>query len=161
MQFPGETSALPTARRQETSAKSWWGVVLTGMAAVLGSVIRGMTPAIAASDNNPRTYAGDYQGGSLPIGTFIAFQYASYSHADAFVDPPGTRCRTRMPIRGRVTYFGELANHSFVPDLEVHCELLPTLAGINFGEPGPMRGCTMKRLFSRGDVVHRGLDSWP
>jgi len=26
------------------------------------------------------------------------------------------------------------------PDLEVHCELLPTLAGINFGEPGPMRG---------------------
>ena len=62
---------------------------MTGMAAVLGSVIRGMTPAIAASDNNPRTYAGDYQGGSLPIGTFIAFQYASYSHADAFVDPTG------------------------------------------------------------------------
>ena len=44
-----------------------------------------------------------------------------------------------------MTYFGELANHPFVPDLEVHCELLPTLAGINFGEPGPMRGCTMKR----------------
>ena len=51
------------------SAKSWWSdVVLTGAAAVLGSVIGGNTPAIAGSDNDPRTYAGDYQGGSLPIG---------------------------------------------------------------------------------------------
>jgi hypothetical protein len=71
------------------SAKSWLSVVLTGAAAVLGSVIGGDTPAIAASDNNPRTYAGDYQGGSLPIGTFIAFQYGSFAHADAFVDPTG------------------------------------------------------------------------
>lgn len=68
------------------SAKSWLSVVLTGAAAVLGSVIGANTPAIAASDNNPRTYAGDYQGGSLPIGTFIAFQYGSFAHADAFVD---------------------------------------------------------------------------
>jgi hypothetical protein len=27
-----------------------------------------------------------------------------------------------------------------VANTSVHCELLPTLAGINFGEPGPMRG---------------------
>ena len=51
------------------SAKSWWSaLVLTGAAAVLGSVIGGNTTAVAASDNDPRTYAGDYQGGSLPIG---------------------------------------------------------------------------------------------
>jgi hypothetical protein len=73
----------------EMSAKSSWSVVLTGAAAVLGSVIGGNTPAIAGSDNNPRTYSGDYQGGSLPIGTFIAFQYGSFAHADAFVDPTG------------------------------------------------------------------------
>ena len=71
------------------STKSRWSVLLAGVAAVLGSVIGGNTPAVAGSDNNPRTYAGDYQGGSLPIGTFIAFQYASYSHANAFVDPTG------------------------------------------------------------------------
>ena len=71
------------------SAKSLWSVVLTGVAVVLGSAIGGNTSAIAGSDNNPRTYSGDYQGGSLPIGTFIALQYASYSHADAFVDPTG------------------------------------------------------------------------
>jgi hypothetical protein len=53
----------------EMSAKSWWSVLLAGAVAVLGSVIGGNTPTIAASDNNPRTYAGDYQGGSLPIGT--------------------------------------------------------------------------------------------
>jgi hypothetical protein len=62
------------------SAKSWWSAALAGAAAVLGSVIGGNTPAIAASDNNPRTYSGDYQGGSLPIGTFIAFQYGSFAH---------------------------------------------------------------------------------
>lgn len=91
------------------SAKSWWSVVLTGAAAVLGSVIGGNSPAIAASDNNPRTYAGDYQGGSLPIGTFIAFQYGSFAHADAFVDPtgralPDSHANTWIEFT-RVTYF--------------------------------------------------------
>ena len=82
------------------SAKSWWSVLLAGVAAVLGSVVGGNTPAIAGSDNNPRTYAGDYQGGSLPIGTFIAFQYGSFAHSDAFVDPTGHTLRTRTPILG-------------------------------------------------------------
>ena len=42
-------------------AKSWWSVLLAGVAAVLGSIIGGNTPAVAASDNDPRTYAG-YRG---------------------------------------------------------------------------------------------------
>src|SRR6516162_8194553 len=76
-------------REGKMSAKSWRSLVLTGVAVVLGSVIGGNTRAIAGSDNNPRTYAGDYQGGSLPIGTFIVFQYGSFANADAFVDPTG------------------------------------------------------------------------
>ena len=106
------------------SAKSWWSaVVLTGAAAVLGSVIGGNTPAIAGSDNDPRTYSGDYQGGSLPIGTFIAFQYASFSHADAFVDPaghtlPDSHANTWIEFT-RVTYFAELANHPFVIEADL------------------------------------------
>ena len=71
------------------STKSWWSGLLAGVAAVLGSIIGGNTLAVAGSDNNPRTYSGDYQGGSLPIGTFIAFQYGSFAHSDAFVDPTG------------------------------------------------------------------------
>jgi len=98
------------------SAKSWWSVVFTGVAAVLGSVIAGNTPANAGSDNNPRTYAGDYQGGSLPIGTFLAFQYASYSHANAFVDPaghalPDSHANIWVEFT-RVTYFAEIANQT-------------------------------------------------
>ena len=100
------------------SAKSWRSLVLTGVAVVLGSVIGGNTRAIAGSDNNPRTYAGDYQGGSLPIGTFIAFQYASFSHADAFVDPtgrvlPDSHANTWVEFT-RVTYFTEFANRPLV-----------------------------------------------
>jgi hypothetical protein len=105
------------------SARSWWSALLAGMAAVLGSVIAGNTPAVAASDNDPRTYAGDYQGGSLPIGTFIAFQYASYAHSDAFVDPaghtlPDSHADTWVEFT-RVTYFAEVANHPFVIEADL------------------------------------------
>ena len=105
------------------SAKSWWSVVLTGVAAVLGSVIGGNTPASAASDNNPRTYAGDYQGGSLPIGTFIAFQYGSFAHANAFVDPtgralPDSHANTWIEFT-RVTYFAEFANRPLVIEADL------------------------------------------
>src|SRR5258706_7244350 len=105
------------------SAKSWWGVVLAGVAAVLGSVIGGNTPAVAGSDNNPRTYAGDYQGGSLPIGTFIAFQYGSFAHANAFVDPtgralPDSHANTWVEFT-RVTYFAEFANRHLVIEADL------------------------------------------
>src|SRR6516225_9344342 len=116
-------SEVRTARREEMSAKSWRSLVLTGVAVVLGSVIGGNTPTIAGSDNDPRTYAGDYQGGSLPIGTFIAFQYASFSHADAFVDPtghalPDSHANTWVEFT-RVTYFAELANRPFVIEADL------------------------------------------
>jgi hypothetical protein len=107
----------------EMSAKSWWSVVLTGAVALLGSLIGGNTPAIAASDNDPRTYAGDYQGGSLPIGTLIAFQYGSFAHSDAFVDPtgrtlPDSHANTWVEFT-RVTYFTEVANHPFVIEADL------------------------------------------
>lgn len=81
------------------SAKSWLSVVLTGTAAVLGSVIGG-TPTIAASDNNPRTYAGDYQGGSLPIEPSLRSNTAALLMPMLSSIPPATRCRTRTPIPG-------------------------------------------------------------
>jgi len=100
------------------SAKSCWSVMFIGMAAVLGSVIGGNTSAIAGSDNNPRTYAGDYQSGSLPIGTFIAAQYASYSHANAFVDPSGRALpdsHANIWVEyTRAIYFAEFANRPLV-----------------------------------------------
>jgi hypothetical protein len=105
------------------SAKFRWSVLLAGMVVVLGNVIASNTPAVAASDNDPRTYAGDYQGGSLPIGTFIAFQYASFEHADAFVDPtghtlPDSHANTWVEFT-RVTYFAEVANHPFVIEADL------------------------------------------
>src|SRR5215831_16831987 len=48
-------------------------------------------PAIAGSDNSSDTYAGDYQGGSLPPGTFIALQYAGFAHSNAFINTAGTQ----------------------------------------------------------------------
>jgi hypothetical protein len=105
------------------SAKSWRSILLAGVAALVGSVIDGNTPAVAASDNDPRTYAGDYQGGSLPIGTFIAFQYASFANSDAFVDPtghtlPDSHANTWIEFT-RVTYFSEIANHPVVIEADL------------------------------------------
>jgi hypothetical protein len=123
------------------SAKSWCrsAVMLTGVAVMLGSVIGGDTPAIAASDNNPRTYAGDYQGGSLPIGTFIAFQYGSFAHADAFVDPtgralPDSHANTWIEFT-RVTYFAEFANRPLVIEADLP---FATLTDVNI--PGTNNG---------------------
>src|SRR5260370_28461415 len=121
------------------SAKSWWSAALAGAVAVLGSVIGGNTPAIAASDNNPITYAGDYQGGSLPIGTFIAFQYGSFAYADAFVDPtgralPDSHANTWIEFT-RVTYFAEFANRPLVIEADLP---FATLTDVNI--PGTNNG---------------------
>src|SRR5260370_12210439 len=121
------------------SAKSWWSAALAGAVAVLGSVIGGNTPAIAASDNNPITYAGDYQGGSLPIGTFIAFQYGSFAYADAFVDPtgralPDSHANTWVEFT-RVTYFAEFANRPLVIEADLP---FATLTDVNI--PGTNNG---------------------
>jgi hypothetical protein len=121
------------------SAKSWRSVLLAGMAAVVGSVIGGNTPAVAGSDNDPKTYAGDYQGGSLPTGTFIAFQYASFAHSDAFVDPagntlPGSHADTWVEFT-RVTYFTAVANHPIVIEADLP---FATLTDVNI--PGTNNG---------------------
>jgi hypothetical protein len=121
------------------SSKPWWSILLAGVAAVLSSLIGGGTPAVAASDNDPRTYAGDYQGGSLPIGTFIAFQYASFANSDAFVDPsghalPDSHANTWIEFT-RVTYFSEIANHPFVIEADLP---FATLTDVNI--PGTNNG---------------------
>src|SRR3954466_852870 len=67
----------------------WSAVTLTAGAALFGGTIGWHGPAIAGSDNSSDTYAGDYQGGSLPIGTLILLQYAGYSHANALVTSAG------------------------------------------------------------------------
>ena len=113
--------------------------MLTGLAAVLGGAIGSNTPAIAASDNNPRTYAGDYQGGSLPIGTFIALQYASYSHASAFVDSagralPDSHANIWVEFT-RVSYFAEFANRPLVIEADLP---FATLTDVNI--PGTSNG---------------------
>ena len=81
---------------------------------MLGLVVGVNTPALAASDNNPHTYAGDYQGGSLPIGTAIVSQYLGYAHSNAFVDPtghtlPNSHANAWYEVT-RVSYFAEFAN---------------------------------------------------
>jgi hypothetical protein len=122
-----------------TRSRRWGAVMLTAVAASLGSVIGGYTPAIAASDNNVVTYAGDYQGGSLPIGTFIAFEYLSYAHANAFVDStgralPDSHADTWIEFT-RLTYFAGDANHPFVIEADLP---FATLTDVNI--PGTNNG---------------------
>jgi len=105
------------------SGKSGWSVALTGVAGMLIAVLGGNTPAIAGSDNAVRTYSGDYQGGSLPIGTTIVSQYLNFAQSDAFVDPtghtlPDSHANTWVEFT-RVTYFAELANRPFVIEADL------------------------------------------
>ncbi len=62
---------------------------LAGAAVLFGTIIGGNAPALAGSDRSTDTYAGDYEGGSLPTGTFAVLQYLRYSSADAFSDTTG------------------------------------------------------------------------
>jgi len=62
---------------------------LAGAAVLFGTIIGGNAPALAGSDRSTDTYAGDYEGGSLPTGTFAALQYLRYSSGDAFIDTTG------------------------------------------------------------------------
>ena len=125
-------------------------VMLTGVAAALGAVLAGNTPALAASDNDPRTYAGDYQGGSLPIGTAIISQYFSYAHADAFVDPtghtlPGSHADTWIEFT-RLTYFTEFANHPLVIEADLP---FATLTNVNIpGTNNAVRGASRTPWFT-------------
>ena len=89
----------------------------------------------AASDNNPHTYAGDYQGGSLPIGTAVVSQYLGYAQSNAFVDPtgrtlPNSHANTWYEVT-RATYFAEFANRPLVIEAD-----LPFATLTNVNVPG-------------------------
>src|SRR6478609_5693571 len=98
-------------RRKAMPRKYCRRSALTGAAVMLCTVVGDIPPAIAGSDNNPHTYAGDYQGGSLPIGTAVVSQYFGYAHSNAFVDPaghalPSSRADAWYEVT-RVSYFAE------------------------------------------------------
>ncbi len=103
--------------------RHWSAITLTVRAVLFGSIVGWHAPAIAGSDNSSDTYAGDYQGGSLPIGTFLFLQYAGYSHADAFVTSAGSALpNSRANIFEeftRVAYFAQLWGHPLVIEAEV------------------------------------------
>jgi hypothetical protein len=98
-------------------------VALTAGAVLFGSIAGLHAPAIAASDNSSDTYAGDYQAGSLPIGTLVVLQYAGFSRANAFINSAGTELpnshATIFEEFTRVAYFAELWGHPLVIEAEL------------------------------------------
>jgi outer membrane putative beta-barrel porin/alpha-amylase len=100
-----------------------WGPVFAAATTLLGSVVVWDAPAIAASDNSSDTYAGDYTGGSLPIGTFIALQYLGYVRANAFIDSTGRKLpdghANIFAEFSRFAYFAGTAAHPLVLEAEI------------------------------------------
>lgn len=109
--------------RSKVAAKSWRGLMAAGAISCLGALGGWQAPALAGSDNSSDTYAGDYQGGSLPPGTFIVLQYAGIQHGDVFVDPRGHEVPnshgTVLEEFTRFTYFSRLFGHPFVIEGEI------------------------------------------
>jgi Putative MetA-pathway of phenol degradation len=104
---------------------------------LLGSIAGWHAPAIAGSDNSSDTYAGDYTGGSLPTGTFIALQYAGFAHSNAFVDSAGNQVPNShaniWEEFTRFAYFTQLGGHPLVLEAEVP---FATLTDVNLPLPG-------------------------
>ncbi|MBO0757084.1 MAG: hypothetical protein J2P54_14580 [Bradyrhizobiaceae bacterium] len=98
-------------------------VKLAAACLLAGSMLGWQAPAIAGSDNSSDTYAGDYQGGSLPTGTFLALQYAGFAHSDAFIEPSGTQVPNShaniLEEFTRFAYFAQLGGHPFVIEAEI------------------------------------------
>jgi hypothetical protein len=96
---------------------------LTAACLLVGSIFSWQAPAIAGSDNSSDTYAGDYQGGSLPTGTFIALQYAGFAHSNAFVDTAGNQVPNShanvWEEFTRFSYFTQLGGHPLVIEAEL------------------------------------------
>jgi hypothetical protein len=101
----------------------WTTGALTGAAVLVGSIVGWQASAIAGSDNSSDTYAGDYTGGSLPVGTFVAIQYLGYFHANAFIDSTGHELANShaniFEEFTRFAYIGELGGHRLVIEAEV------------------------------------------
>ena len=98
-------------------------IKLTAACMLAGSMVGWHAPAIAGSDNSSDTYAGDYQGGSLPTGTFIALQYAGFAHSNAFFDTAGNQLPNShaniWEEFTRFAYFTQIGGHPFVIEAEV------------------------------------------
>jgi hypothetical protein len=96
---------------------------LTAACVLAGSIFGWHAPAIAGSDNSSDTYAGDYMGGSLPPGTFIALQYAGFAHSNAFINNAGTQLPNShgnlFEEFTRLAYFTQLFGHTFVIEAEL------------------------------------------
>jgi hypothetical protein len=96
---------------------------LTAAAMLVGGIVSWQAPAIAGSDNSSDTYAGDYTGGSLPTGTFIALQYLGYARANAFVDSTGRQLPDShaniFEEFTRFAYFTQLAGRPLVIEAEL------------------------------------------
>jgi hypothetical protein len=110
---------------------------LTTACMLAGSIVSWHAPAIAGSDNSSDTYAGDYTGGSLPTGTFIALQYAGFARSNAFVDTAGNHVPNShaniFEEFTRFAYFSQLGGHPLVIEAEVPFATLTDVGNI----PGP------------------------
>jgi hypothetical protein len=112
--------------------RCWSAGTLTWTAVLLSSIVCCYAPATAGSDNSSRTWAGDYEGGSLPDGTFVALQYFGYAHADAFIDStghelPNSHANIFYEFT-RFAYIGQLGDHPLVIEGEIP---LATLTAVN------------------------------
>jgi hypothetical protein len=107
---------------------------LTAACMVVGSIVSWQAPAIAGSDNSSDTYAGDYTGGSLPTGTFIALQYAGFAHSNAFFDTAGNQVPNShaniWEEFTRFAYFTQLGGHPLVIEAEVPFATLTDVGNI-------------------------------
>ena len=96
---------------------------LTAACMLASSLVGYHAPAIAGSDNSSDTYAGDYQGGSLPPGTFIALQYAGFAHSNAFINTAGTQLPNShaniWEEFTRLAYFTQVFGHTVVIEAEL------------------------------------------
>ena len=112
-------------------------VKMTTACMLIGGLVGWQAPAIAGSDNSSDTYAGDYQGGSLPTGTFIALQYAGFAHSNSFIDTVGNAVPNShanvWEEFTRFAYFSQLFGHPFVIEAEVP---FATLTDVNLPVPG-------------------------
>jgi Putative MetA-pathway of phenol degradation len=129
---------LPSWRGTQMTRKT---VSLTAACMLFGSILGWQAPAIAGSDNSSDTYAGDYQGGSLPTGTLIALQYAGFAHSNSFIDTagnavPNSHANTWEEFT-RVAYFAQLFGHPLVIEAELP---FATLTDVNLPIPGSNNG---------------------
>jgi hypothetical protein len=98
-------------------------VKLAAACMLVGGAVGWQAPAIAGSDHSSDVYPGDYQGGSLPPGTFIVHQYAGFAHSNSFVDTSGNALPNShanlWETYTRFTYISEFLGHKVAFDAEL------------------------------------------